>query len=237
MHAIKLEECGKNNVPYIAFIDEKNGVIYVLKPRCWCWNCKACAEARSNYWAKRVYTVINERMKEGERWYFVTITSHENCKNFAQTLYVLRKAFPKLYARMRRKMKSLAYVCVPEPHKDGRLHLHILTNFPMRTEWYKDTARECGFGYQADARELEEAEQCAYYVVKYLSKSLESTQLINKRFQRVRTTSNFPELENDQDFESAKGEVIGQYQSAKKQVNEWKRQGWKVIYSNTGDEL
>lgn len=233
----EIEECSKRNVPYIASIDAERHIIKISRPRCWCWDCPGCAEARKDYWSKRVYTVIDERMKAGEAWHFVTFTSHENCKNYSQTAYILRLNFPKLYKRMLRNWTTLLYIAVPEPHKDERLHVHMLTNAPLRQKWYKDNARSCGFGYQADAVTVATPAKCAFYVVKYLSKSLSNGILHRKRFQRVRASKDFPDIGDDNDFVRLKSEVIGNEEQTRLYIAGHRNNGWIVIASGTGELL
>lgn len=176
-------------------------------------------------------------MKQGEVWSFVTLTSHENCKTYLQTAYILRLNFPKLYKRMLRNSTDLLYIAVPEPHVDERLHVHILTNAPLRKKWYKDNARSCGFGYQADAVTVATAVKCAFYVVKYLSKSLSNNVLMGKSFQRVRASKAFPEIEDNEDFDRLPSEVIGNSEDTRLYIAGKREHGWTVIAIQTGELL
>lgn len=233
----KPNTCVKENRIYLSFREPQHKIIYVFRPRCWCWNCAGCAKARANRWAQRMYYVVNKSMSGGQDWYFVTLTSHENCRNFEQTKWVMKKAFPKLYKRMLRKFPDLMYVAIPEPHKDGRLHIHILTNAGMRTRWYKDNARECGFGYEADAKKMDDPRRAAFYAVKYIVKSLTSTQLEGKRFQRVRASKGLPELPEREDFTKNEVEIIGNARDLLRYVMMNEREGWELIDLETGDLL
>jgi len=232
-----INQCSKKNVPYLAFRNHETRTITIVKPRCWCWNCPECSEARADYWSKRVHNAVNERMEKGEIWFFVTLTSHEKCVNYTQTAYVLRRSFPKLYNRILRKYSGLMFVSIPEPHQDNRLHVHMLTNAPMTTAWYKKNARECGFGYQAKAVKIEQASRAAFYVVKYLSKSLTNAKLFGKRFQRVRVSKDFPELADDIGFPSLPSEVIGKYDQARVFISINKDNGWRIVIKSSGEEL
>jgi len=143
-------------------------------------------------WGKRIGYAIEIYVSRGERFKFVTLTSHESLYTRKQTERVFPLAWGKLYDRLRRKHKgTLIYVSIPERHKDGRMHAHLITNADIDTRWVKDNARECGFGYQADVQDISDTGQIIAYVIKYMRKSVGKNSW-SKGFRRIRTSHKLP---------------------------------------------
>lgn len=115
---------------------------------------------------------IEESLKAGEKWYFVTLTSNAKARGMRKSVWVWRHAWPKLYARAKRAAGAFDYCLLPEAHKDGTLHVHIITSAALTQRWYKDNAAECGLGYQSDCQPVRSAKQAAGYVTKYVTKGL-----------------------------------------------------------------
>lgn len=172
------------------------------------WSCKDCAEINKRRWTAIVAHGIQEYQQNGiNDWRFVTITSHEKLKTFNQTLYVWREAWPTLYARMKRKFPHLKYVYLPERHKDGRLHMHGLISGGITTRWLKDNARQCGFGYKAEAEEPLSVQLACFYCLKYITKTLQFGEQWPKTLHRVRTSHKWPKSPNAPEFEQIQGDL------------------------------
>lgn len=187
------EQCTTPNRPFFVRLDTDGREAKLIRPRCGMWRCKPCSEMNAFRWSARAAFGISEYMKKGERFWFVTLTSHEKLKTRQATQRVFQLAFPKLYKRMKRACPNLIYISIPEQHKNGRLHVHILINHGFGKKWLKDNGRECGLGYKADESEIDDVGQVIAYVVKYLGKQVGLT-LWSAGFRRVRTSAHFPNL-------------------------------------------
>lgn len=145
------------------------------------------------HWSLRANLGVQQILRRGEPLDFVTLTSHEVLKNFAQTENVWRKAWAPLYNAIKRKNITLQYMIVPEKHKDGRMHVHALWNAGVSKKWLKDNARKRGLGYQVEVKHITQGENAARYVVKYVGKDLGSD--VPDHFRRVRVSQNWADIE------------------------------------------
>jgi len=159
---------------------------------CDSWSCTDCAKRMVEYWSLRAGIGVHQILRRGEPLDFVTLTSHEVLKNFAQTENVWRKAWSPLYNAIKRKNIALEYMIIPEKHKDGRMHVHALWNAGVSKKWLKDNARARGFGYQAKRKPVVDATSAVRYVGKYVGKSL--GEQVPKKFRRVRVSQGWPEI-------------------------------------------
>lgn len=195
-----LHGCSAPNRPFLLGIVEGQKKILVSRTLCKRWKCKECAERNKLHWSKKAFYGLNYYIEKGEKFFFVTITSHERLKTFEQTVYVWRKAWRKLQERVRRVVKKLGliwhYIYLPEKHEDGRLHVHLISNVEMGESWWKDNGRACGLGYMNFEKPLRSAQQGARYVTKYVTKSLGVEDWVES-FRRVNTSQNFPQLEEE----------------------------------------
>lgn len=121
---------------------------------------------------------------------FVTLTSHEKLTP-ARSIEVFGHAWNSLNRRIARQGKA-EYLLVPEQHKSGKLHIHMLTTAKLRKKWWKDNARSCGLGYQVEVEEISDPGKAAGYTLKYVTKGLES-QAWPRSFRRVRTSRGWPQ--------------------------------------------
>ena len=119
----------------------------------------------------------------------LTLTSHEKLSP-ARSVEVLGHAWNSLNRRLSRQGKP-EYLLAPEQHRSGKLHVHLLTTAHLPKKWWKDTARSVGLGYQAEVEPISDPGKAADYVLKYVTKSLE-TQMWPKGFWRVRTSRGWP---------------------------------------------
>lgn len=190
-------ECTRYNRPVLTAYAPDNDLLYFYQPPCKCWDCASCARQNMFRWAARIgegYKYYRESGIDG--WAFVTLTSNPKLKNLRQTLWVWPKAWAKFSTRMRRKYPGVRYVLLPEMHKNGRLHIHMIASHGITATWVHKNAYACGLGYQDDAAPVEESNRAVWYTVKYLSKALGAEEW-PKHIRRVRTSQKWPELEND----------------------------------------
>ena len=229
--------CNTENRVYLAQVNPVDKVVLWTRPDCHLWACEDCAEINKRRWTAIVAHGIEQYQAEGiTDWRFVTITSHENLKTFNQTLYVWRKAWPKLSSRMGRKFPGMKYVYLPEKHLTGRLHMHGIVSGGMSTRWLKDNARQCGFGYKAESEEPLTTQLVVFYMLKYVTKSLTERAYWPKSLHRVRTSQKWPKNAQNDDFEPLTGNF------AMISANDWPakssvlmREGYVLVDIKTGE--
>lgn len=185
-------------------------------------------------WVLRAEIGVRHYIGAGLHVDFITITSHEKLSNFAATEAVWRKAWPVLYAALKRRATVLEYVIVPEQHKDGRMHVHALWTANVTQKWLKDNARRRGLGYQAHRRPVDNAGAAVRYVSKYVGKTFGSN--APPRFRRVRVSSGWPEIPLpvtphaalDWEYINGNGQLERLYHEAK-------QRGFSLIDIKTGE--
>jgi len=183
-------DCETPRRPVLRGVNHAERKAVFFRPRCKMWSCPACAPVNRGLWAVRAYHGANCLETLTNPINFLTITSHEKL-GAAASLAVLPHAWDQLNKRARRAAPDYQYLLVPEPHADGRVHIHAIENSGLGERWWKDNARTCGFGYMAEEEELHSAAGAAYYVTKYISKGLGAA-CWPRGFRRVRTSRRWP---------------------------------------------
>lgn len=194
--------------------------VITYRPDCKLWSCPACAIKNRKRWIARVAHGANQLALRGEALTFITL-SHNRYDTIEKAWSESTSRWTKLYARMKRTCPDMQYVIVPELHKSGKPHWHILTDFESPEtyrevidgkrittkntrvkakgdrkmwKWFKDVPHACGFGYMNDAQELgRNVIQAAAYVSKYLAKNTGENSL-PEGTRRIRVSQNFPDL-------------------------------------------
>lgn len=226
--------CTTENRVYLVQVDPEQHRVLLQRPDCHLWSCPDCAEVNKRKWTAIVCEGIKHYQAEGqERWYFVTITSAGYHKTFNATLLAFRKNWPRFYARWKRASPDLHYALLPEHHKDGRLHIHALTSANLSKRWYKDTGAECGLGFMNDAQELESIAKAAFYVTKYVTKTL-GVHTWPKSLHRVRTSAKWPKIEK---FQSDEQWEIVQADTMPQKLANWTIMNWIVVDIKSGEIL
>lgn len=184
--------CETPGRPYLIGVNsgEKRAVLF--QPRCKLWSCPICGQTNKARWTIRAYQGVKVLIERGKEVDFLTLTSHERLDPIG-TIIVFKHAWDQLNKRIRRAVPNYSYLLVPEQHKDGRLHAHLIETSGLPKRWFKDNARECGLGYEVDVDTIRSPEGGAFYVAKYLGKQLEAQQW-PKGFRHVRTSRDFPPL-------------------------------------------
>lgn len=188
--------CENPKRPWLFGRDMNKKTVYVYRPPCGNWKCIHCAHQKRLQWVARVAYGLEIFTLQGDTWQFVTLTSHRKLKTFNQTLYVWRKAWPRLYARMKRRADTIRYVLIPEKHDDERLHAHMIVNRDFGTRFYKDGSAAVGLGYIAENEPCDDPVKGALYCSKYVSKGI-GVEVWPKYLRRVQTSQNWPEEEFD----------------------------------------
>lgn len=175
-------ECSNPKRVYAFGWHKHENRLIVYRPDCKLWSCPECAIRNKKRWVARIAYGAAAMVGVGHTLTFFTISHNEY-----QTADEMWTTFPanwnKLYARMKRAYPPLQYALVPELHKSGKPHFHVLTNFtpPPRYQfagkmrnntrvkasggdylmwkWFKDVPRECGFGYMNDAQVIAEIDE------------------------------------------------------------------------------
>lgn len=189
---VAVDRCPNPHVPLLQAVNHYTKTTLYFRPRCKLWSCPQCAETNKSLWTWRAEHGARTLYNEQQALSFITVTSHEALSPDG-TLAVLPSAWNKLRCRMNRAAPGTQYFLVPEPHKDGRLHLHAIVSCDLPKRWWKDNARSCGFGYQNDVQEVVSIGGVVGYVSKYMSKMLQFTNF-GKGFRRVRKTQKWPAL-------------------------------------------
>jgi hypothetical protein len=219
--------CQNPRVPVILGFCEELRLAVLWRPRCKLWSCPVCAQINTAMWAFIAASGVDYFMALGQTPSFWTITSHERL-TAARTFQVFPSAWAKLSTRMRRAYPGMEYFCVPEPHADGRLHMHGLASVEIEERWLKDNARACGLGYQVDAQPVQKASAVSHYVTKYLLKQLGENRL-PRNFRRVRTSRGWPRPESAPADFRWRWVVLTTRDSEEIEAEALRRDGYRVI--------
>lgn len=187
------QDCQTPNRPVM--VGTAGDVKYLYKPRCGLWSCTPCAHENKRQWAARIAHGVDVYQHQGyDQWAFVTLTAHESRRGFEASQHDLWEAWPLLRTARRKKARGqILYARIPERHKDGTLHLHMVTHPSMGKKWWKDESRRRGLGYMQDERPLRDPALAAWYVSKYLAKGLDSEHW-PRDLRRITTSVGWPHL-------------------------------------------
>jgi len=214
--------------------DDKSKRALVTNATCDSWKCADCARRMSEDWTYRAVFGARALQAKGDYLDFVTITSHEKLKTFEATERVWRHSWAMLYNALKRRKKDLAYILIPEAHKSGRMHVHAIWNADVTERWLKDNARSRGLGYKCEASRIVDPRRAAFYVAKYLSKSLDHNHA--PHFRRIRASRNFPDIpEPDNSLVELRWQYVGTNGALQIVYEECKREGVSLIDLKTGE--
>lgn len=194
-----LEQCPNTRNVSVFGVNREEQTAMIFNPRCKLWSCDYCAELNKEYWIAQAQRGAIVLTSEGQQLQFVTLTS----RGYAtpnKSVYFFKKNWPKMRKRMANRTKEWepftgikwAYFLVPERHKSGVLHAHLIaaTHISGETVWKKQ-AHQSGFGYMIDVQEMVTPLLAATYVSKYLHKGM-GAEVWPKGFMRVRHSQNWP---------------------------------------------
>lgn len=197
------------SAPLLLGIDRTAKKAVFIQANCKMWSCATCGARKARQWVARTILGIQHY---GGQWFFTTLTAHRFRRGQKKSLHDLRQAWSRLYHRLKRKYGKFHYIKIFEHHKDKTLHLHLLLDLNMPTKitrrkstktgkWYdhhtcrvlKDMCAEVGIGFMADYQPIANEGLAAWYVTKYLVKSIGSTDF-PKGLRRIQPNHNFPKL-------------------------------------------
>lgn len=195
----KMDKCeNTQNVVVFGKHQEKRTAI-LFNPRCKQWSCDYCAELNKDYWIHNATRGTLLITMEGRDVQFVTLTSRGYATQNS-SLYFFKQNWPKLNRRLKYNTNKWnkhfgyewAYFLVPEHHKSGIAHFHLLaaTNYNTKSTW-KEWAWDTGFGYIVDVQPAIDPKQAANYISKYMHKG-QGAEDWPKGFRRVRKSGNWP---------------------------------------------
>lgn len=244
--------CETRGRPYLYAVDTKTGRALVIRPDCKMWKCPHCAQVNRMKWTYRIkYGIDLYEKEQGDKFWFVTLTTHRSIKTFEKSVYVWRAAWDKLYHRMKRvNPKPMHYVLLPElAPETGRLHAHMIVNYSFgatydrtdkkgrdwyKCQWIKDNPAECGLGYMNDIRPVANSGLAAWYVSKYVGKSLGVNDW-PENFKRIRPNVGFPQQPERPDrIDGLEWKIIQAHNFTRIVETLW-GEGLNVINLNTGE--
>lgn len=176
--------------------------LYLYQVKCKSWYCSHCGHVNKLQWIAKISQGIDDYKKQGiDDWMFCTITSHPKLKTKSQCLWVFPKAWDKLRKRVKYHFgNGIKYVYMPELHKNGRVHWHMLMSGGIEQKWWKEYAPKAGFGYMFDSQPVIDGHNSVLYVSKELSKSLSISQW-PRNLKRIRTSQKWPVMPLSDDFQ------------------------------------
>lgn len=192
-----MQHCPKKNTPMAIGVSADGRFATATKLGCKMWDCPYCSIRRKGFLVIKTYQGIEHYKANGsEHWYFGTLTMHKNWRGWA-SIVNFQKNWNKFYQRLKRATdETLYYVLLPETHRDGSLHVHLISTCPQSKDWWKDNGAACGMGFKNDNQPLHSTSKAAWYVTKYVQKSLGRADW-PLRFRRVRFSRFWPEPQSD----------------------------------------
>lgn len=194
-----MEQCENTRNVTVFGKNKRKKTALLFNPRCKLWSCDYCAEINKDYWIHQAARGAIILTSEGQDLQFVTLTSRPYATP-VQSVYFFKQNFPKLRKRMADHTNrwtvvtgiKWSYFVVPERHKSGVLHCHIIaaTHVKSERDWKKEVFAS-GFGYIVDVQPLITPLKAAHYVAKYLHKGAGAEDW-PKGFRRVRHSQNWP---------------------------------------------
>lgn len=224
-------DCPNLRVPLLRGINHAAHRAIIFRPRCKLWSCPVCSRANAWVWAFRANAGAHALYDAGETMDFVCLTSHERLSPEG-SWWVAPKAWSKLQNRVRRIVANWQYYSVPEVQPGtARVHFHLITNAQMEKQWWKDNARECGFGYMSDAKEVYDLGGVVGYAAKYLTKTLGDT--VPPRTRRVRTSRGWPRAPAREPPEDWKFELIPRGKQMSEVAASLENAGYSVVFAGS----
>lgn len=162
----------------ILVISHAAQAIVIVPTRCKLWRCPTCGPILARQWQTRIAAAKPTR--------FMTLTcdpAHFPTPGHAYD--AMKAALPKLVRILRQRAGAFEYAATWELHESGYPHLHLLCKgvyLPKSMIRYHWNA--LGIGYIVHIRQVDDDKQAAWYVTKYVTKTL-TTVAATIRFTRL----------------------------------------------------
>ena len=193
---------------------------------------------------------------------FVTVTMSEKLRTFDACLKIFPDAWRRLYAALRRAQPDFSYVLIPELHKDGRIHVHMVVRYAVpeiyfihhkrkentlvrrmsapgkMDKFWKDLPRAYGWGYANDQEHLDgDTGKVAFYVAKYLAKQRKVNEW-PKNFKHVRHSNDVPALPvQTTALDDLSWLVFVAEDRLIEKISAYRQAGYRLFAPNTGELL
>lgn len=114
------------------------------------WDCEDCAKTNVKRFMARVINGILT-LGEGNNWYLWTLTVSTRDRGFEPSIKAFREGYRKLYYELKNEQKrqkwgDIHLIKVFEKHKDGTLHIHIISNLNLQSS--KDSKVKGGYVFR-----------------------------------------------------------------------------------------
>jgi len=216
--------CNSPKRVWLLGVDGASKKLAILRPDCGSWDCPFCAKKKAMRWARRCVLMVDSA-DDDDAFDFVTLTLHEKLPDFTATNAIFSDAWAGLYNALKRYQREITYIGVPELHKNGRVHLHLITNFAPPSAYYihrilkqdrqvkrarlrgtmskfwKDIPRTHGWGYANDQEHLNgDTIKAAAYIGKYLGKQ-RAVNAWPKKFKHIRASHDVPDIDDESELD------------------------------------
>jgi hypothetical protein len=194
MKATEDLECSGTGRPFIVGSNSETNQALIFKPDCGNWKCPACAEKKAKVWVLDAFRGAGILQAGGRNVDFVTLTTRGGRgRTRERSINSFRKHWPILRKRAAYYGGPLEYLAIPEQHKNGVVHLHLLITNELSKRWWKDNAYLVGLGFMVAVEPVDHAGEAGLYVAKYLGK-----QYVHicwpRGFRRARASKGWPRL-------------------------------------------
>lgn len=191
--------CPATNRPYVIGKNNETKKAYAFRPGCGRWDCPVCCKENRRDWVFIAMTGAAELQARGHTLAFITITARGG-KGRTQEKSIADFAigWPKLSHRAKYHNGGVwEYFLIPELHKNGVVHYHLIATDSQSKRWWKDNAYASGLGFMSDRQEVSQLGYVVRYVVKYVTKSFKMGRSWPENLRRVRTSRNWPRFTID----------------------------------------
>lgn len=223
------DQCRTPGRPYILGRKTGENKAIFFRPDCGQWSCPHCAQKRKSGWFLTAYKGTSELINNGHWVYMITVTSRGGKgRTKEKAMDAFKSGWPALRKRATYWQGEFEYILIPEQHKNGIMHVHILANNILTKRWWKDNAFACGLGYMVDTTRVESAGAGAWYVSKYIDKHLAYLQW-PKGFRRIRTSAGWPRVKPPEGPDDTDYSVFNDYGLALWDIHLLRDMGVEVV--------
>lgn len=192
LEQVAQDRCSTPNRPLMIGRNVATKTAVVFRPRCKMWSCPECALTNQRLWEFKGIYGAQLLMQIGWQLSMITVTNLGKM-SARGSIFKLPDQWGKLWNKARQEVAEYAYIILPEKHRSGVVHLHILATFELGSRWWKDHGASAGFGWRNEESALATCYRAGWYVTKYLSKSAAVTHW-PPYFHRVRASFGWPRV-------------------------------------------